>query len=122
VKRTLVVVLWILTLGTVVGAETGAAGGARITSYPDFPSRFVAPREVDVWLPPGYEANSGDRFPVIYLQNGQNLFDPAKSYSGTAWEIDRALERLIAAGRTRGAILVGIWNTGLTRSADYFPA
>ncbi len=121
-NRTLIVVLWFLTVGAAAGAETRGAGGARITSFPDFPSRFVAPREVDVWLPPGYEAHSGDRFPVIYLQDGQNLFDPAKSYAGTAWEIDRALERLIAAGRTRGAILVGIWNTGLTRSADYFPA
>ncbi len=118
----LIVGMSILAGWTAAGSESRAAAGPRITSYPDFPSRFVAPRQVDVWLPPGYEAHSVERYPVIYLQDGQNLFDPAKSYGGTAWEIDRAMERLIAAGRTPGAILVGIWNTGLTRSADYFPA
>lgn len=94
----------------------------RIEGYPQFASRYVAPREVDVWLPPGYDQLPNFRYPVIYMQDGQNLFDPAKSYAGRAWEADKAMVRLISAGQTRGAIIVGIWNTGLTRSAEYMPA
>jgi predicted alpha/beta superfamily hydrolase len=116
--------LFVLCLaGAALGTEAvpGDAGSGRITVYPDFRSRFVASREVDVWVPPGYDRHSSDRYPVIYAEDGQNLFEPKKSYAGQTWEIAQAMERLIAAGRTRGAIIVGIWNTGLTRSADYIP-
>lgn len=102
---------------------TPATERGRLTSYPSFASRFVAPREIDVWVPPGYDQNADIRYPVIYVEDGQNLFDPKKSYDGVhTWRIAEAMDRLIASGRTRGAILVGIWNTGFTRSADYIPA
>jgi predicted alpha/beta superfamily hydrolase len=108
----------------ILGAEDvpAASDPGRITSYPHFPSRYVAAREVDVWVPPGYDRNPSERYPVIYVEDGQNLFDARQSYDGHTWEIAPAMVRLIANGRTRGAIIVGIWNTGLTRSADYIPA
>lgn len=102
-----------------VTAGTSAAAG-RVEPHPDFPSRFVANRRVDVWLPPGYDAAAGERYPVIYLQDGQNLFDPATSYGGQPWAVDQAMLRLIRSGRTAGAILVGIWNTP-ARTAEYMP-
>ncbi|HEY1764500.1 MAG TPA: alpha/beta hydrolase-fold protein [Opitutaceae bacterium] len=99
-----------------------AAPTGRLTCYPGFTSRYVAPREVDVWVPPGYGESPSERYPVIYVEDGQNLFNPKTSYTGHTWEIAGAMDRLIASGQTRGAIVVGIWNSGLTRSADYIPA
>ena len=96
-------------------------GAGRIERHAAFPSALVSPREVDVWLPPGYDENPSERYPVIYMHDGQNLFNPALSYGGASWEVDRALCRLIQAGKTRGAIIVGIWNTGMGRFPEYMP-
>ncbi|MCZ7010141.1 hypothetical protein, partial [Salmonella enterica] len=51
---------------------------------------------------------------------GQNLFDPALSYTGIDWDVDGAMTRLVAEGRVREAIVVGIWNTPL-RFHEYMP-
>ncbi|SDR96718.1 alpha-amylase family glycosyl hydrolase [Opitutus sp. GAS368] len=112
--------------GTVVSGPVkvsllpAAASGARIEHHPAYSSRFVAPRNVDVWLPPGYDAHAGERYPVIYMHDGQNLFDPATSYGGVPWSADQAMLRLMQAGKTRGAIIVGIWCTP-ARFAEYLP-
>lgn len=108
--------------GTTLSAGTQVTvGTARLETHPAFPSAFVDPRRVDVWLPPGYDASAAERYPVIYFHDGQNLFDPRLAYGGTTWGIDEAMHRLIAAGKTRGAIIVGLWNNGLTRFPEYMP-
>ena len=91
-----------------------------VDSWQDFDSRFVAPRNVDVWLPPGYAEHPHRRYPVVYMHDGQNLFDPKLSYTGIDWGVDEAMTRLIAQGRVRPAIVVGIWNTPL-RFQEYMP-
>jgi predicted alpha/beta superfamily hydrolase len=88
--------------------------------HPDFPSRFVEPRHVDVWLPPGYNPAGDARYPVVYMHDGQNLFEPPRSLSGADWGIDKALVRLVEAGQTRGAIVVGVWCTE-QRVLEYMP-
>lgn len=103
------------------GAETltpreGVTG--TLKRHARFPSRFVAPRNVDVWLPPGY-ARRG-RFPVVYMHDGQNLFDPKTSYSGVDWGVDEALTRLVRQGVAREAIVVGVWNSP-KRFEEYMP-
>lgn len=90
--------------------------------YDDFPSRHVIPRRVDVWLPPDYEVQPKRRYSVLYMHDGQNCFDPADSAFGTAWEVQHALARLIAAGDVEPAIIVGIWNVGMRRYVEYRPA
>jgi alpha-amylase len=109
--------------GTTIGSVTtvSVTGAGRIEKHLAFPSRFVAPRQVDVWLPPGYDDNPRERYPVVYMHDGQNLFDPSTSYGGNSWEVDRALSRLMQAGKIRGAIIVGLWNTGVNRAAEYMP-
>jgi len=89
--------------------------------HPSFASKFVDPRPVDVWLPPGYAAQ-GDarRFAVIYMHDGQNLFDPQKAYAGVDWGISDAIVRLSQAGAIREAIVLGIWNTQ-KRWHEYMP-
>ncbi len=68
-------------------------------------------RKVVVYLPPGYATDKKRRYPVFYLHDGQNLFDPATAYGGVAWEADTTAERLIRTGRIHPVILVGIYNT-----------
>lgn len=88
--------------------------------HPGFASQYVAPRNVDVWLPPRYQEANSLSFPVIYMHDGQNLFDPKTSFLGVDWGIDEVLGRLIVEGRARPAIVVGIWNTP-KRIQEYLP-
>ena len=88
--------------------------------HEQFESKYVLPRTVDVWLPPGYEAGSRQRFPVLYMHDGQNLFDPRTAYAGVDWGVDETMTRLISQGVLREAIVVGVWNTP-RRVAEYMP-
>jgi predicted alpha/beta superfamily hydrolase len=92
----------------------------RTESWQRVPSRHVDARDVDVWLPPSYGRDPQRRYPVLYMHDGQNLFDPALGYTGVDWDIDGAMTRLIDAREIREAIVVGLWNTPL-RFAEYMP-
>lgn len=83
------------------------------------PSRHVEPRLVDVWLPADYHPSK--RYSVLYMQDGQSIFDGATSMSKKGWHVDAALGKLIETGRVRDTIIVAIWNTGYARHAEYFP-
>jgi predicted alpha/beta superfamily hydrolase len=89
---------------------------------PAIASRFVPPRHVDVWLPPGYFAPGAEarRYPVLYMHDGQNVFDPAFSSFGMEWGVDETLTRLIARKRVPEVIVVAVWNT-TNRLAEYLP-
>jgi len=105
--------------------ETPVTGHMGITGtvikVENFESRHVIPRHLEIWLPPSYETASEKRYPVLYMHDGQNLFDPAQSqYSKTDWGIDEAMTRLIADGEVREAIVVGNWSTE-KRFAEYMP-
>ena len=76
---------------------------------------------VDVWFPAGYAPESDTRYPVVYMQDGQNLFDPKIAFGGAAWEVDKVLGKLIDAGMIETPIIVGIHNRGTRRPADYIP-
>ena len=74
-------------------------------------------RDVDIYLPSSYNGRR-DRYPVVYMHDGQNLSDPATAFAGT-WELERTLDRLAARGIE--AIVVGVHNTGPDRLAEYSP-
>ena len=81
------------------------------------PSRFVAPREVLVWLPEGYESDRARRYPVLYVQDGNNAFDDSTSFAGE-WRLDETAARLIGEGRLPPFIAVAVYNTP-DRIAEY---
>jgi pimeloyl-ACP methyl ester carboxylesterase len=83
-------------------------------------SRYADPRRVVVWLPPGY-SRRGQKYSVLYMHDGQNLFDKATAGYGMEWEIDEHLSRLIAEKKVRPTIVVGIWNTP-KRLQEYVPS
>jgi enterochelin esterase-like enzyme len=84
-----------------------------------FPSRFLpTPRNLIVYLPPGYR-NGAQRYPVFYMHDGQNLFDPATAFAGNEWHVDEVAAQLIAAGKIEPLIIVGIYNAGRERNQEY---
>jgi predicted alpha/beta superfamily hydrolase len=76
--------------------------------------------DVIVYLPPGYDEERDRRYPVLYMQDGQNLFDDATSFSG-AWHLDDAAAQMIASGQLEPLIIVGIANAGAYRIDEYTP-
>jgi len=74
-----------------------------------------------VYLPPGYEAESAARYPVLYLQDGQNLFDPGTAFGGNDWRADWTADGLVRAGRIEPVLMVGIYHTGVRRISEYTP-
>lgn len=95
-------------------------GGGRWVDWEHFPSRFVAPRKVRVWLPPEYDA-SHENFAVLYMQDGQNLFDPPSPMARGAWDVDRHLLALRKSGEVRPTIVVAVWNAEDNRAREYGP-
>ena len=81
----------------------------------------VAGRRVRLWLPKAYHDEPARRFPVLYLQDGQNVFDDDAAFAGVGWRVDRTAEDLIAKRRIEPLILVGIDNSGQHRTDDYTP-
>jgi predicted alpha/beta superfamily hydrolase len=89
--------------------------------HPDFLSAFLPHRRpVIVALPPGYDHDPGRRYPVLYLNDGQNLFDPATAFAGVAWHADEAASAAARDGRSAPVILVGVANTP-DREREYGP-
>lgn len=93
-----------------------AAEGASITGsvwvHPDVPSAFLArPRDVWVYLPPGYDPDGDSRHPVLYMHDGENLFSPGAAFGGQEWGLDETAEWLIASGALPPLIIVGVANT-----------
>ena len=111
------------------GAETLAAGVRAGGAVGDlrlhqFHSRiYQNTRFLRVWLPPGYDdtGNESRRYPVLYLNDGQNLFEGATSFTGIEWQVDETAERLIREGAVPPMIIVGIDNTGEERLREYMP-
>jgi len=82
-------------------------------------SLHVTPREVQVWLPPGYEREPARRYPVLYLHDGQNVFDAQAA--GSEWQVDEAAQRGVTSGRLRPFIVVALSSKDATRTDDYTP-
>lgn len=100
------------------GPPLGVTGVVRF--HGDFPSKYVAARNVEVWLPPGYERERAARYPVLYVHDGQNVFAPATSYTKVDWGIDETMTRLVAERQVRPALVVAVWNTP-KRMQEYMP-
>lgn len=84
----------------------------QIRLHADFGSRHLAtPRNVLVYLPPGYGADPSRRYPVMYMQDGQNLVRAEDAFGGVAWAVDDTANRLALTGEAEPVIIVGIYNT-----------
>ena len=106
--------------GGVIRAQS-ATGDLRLH---EFRSRiFRNTRFLRVWLPPGYDdvGNAGRHYPVLYLNDGQNLFESSTAFAGVEWQVDETADRLIREGAVPPMIVVGMDNTGKDRIREYLP-
>jgi predicted alpha/beta superfamily hydrolase len=97
--------------------------GPNLRKHRAFRSRFLRnQRDLIVYLPPGYEEQRARRFPVLYLHDGQNLFDGATSFiPGMDWHVGQTADRCIEGKKIQPLILVGIYNARKARVHEYTP-
>lgn len=110
----------LLMIGLCAPPAVAQVASGRLVRIEAFPSAHVQPRTVTIWLPAEYDAQPRRRFPVIYMHDGQNLFEKATSNFGEEWGMDEAITRLAARGKLRPAIVVGMASTP-ARYHEYMP-
>tara|TARA_R110001583_G_scaffold118937_2_gene270363 strand:+ start:3840 stop:4772 length:933 start_codon:yes stop_codon:yes gene_type:complete len=91
----------------------------KIERIENFESKYITPRNVDIWMPEGYSPSK--KYSVLYMHDGQMLFDPESSWNKQAWNVDDVASKLFESHKIEKFIVVGIWNGGETRHSDYFP-
>lgn len=96
---------------------TGQVSG-RVDYYRNMKGKGILPRDILVWVPPDYNIDSTKRYPVLYMQDGQNLFDPSTAAFGVDWQLDETADSLIKAGSIKPIIIVGLTCTDW-RSSEY---
>ena len=111
--------IFILLANWCFSQEIPKVTSGKIERIENFKSKFVKERNIDVWLPPNYSTTQ--KYDVLYMHDGQMLYDAAQTWNKQAWEVDEVMDKLIAAAQTKPVIIVGIWNGGSTRHFDYFP-
>ena len=89
----------------------------------DIPSNYLGlTRQVSVWLPPGFRRGIRPvRYPVLYLNDGQNLFDPARAFAGSTWQVAETATDLVRRRRIPPLLIVGIDHGEARRSREYLP-
>lgn len=85
----------------------------------NFRSKYVTARNIDIWLPQEY--NDTTKYAVLYMHDGQMLFDPDQTWNKQAWNIDDVIDDVSKKHKLKHFIIVGVWNGGPTRHQDYFP-
>ncbi|MEL6672806.1 MAG: alpha/beta hydrolase-fold protein [Bacteroidota bacterium] len=83
-----------------------------------FPSDFVPPRNIDVWMPEDFSKEK--KYAVLYMHDGQMLYDSTTTWNKQEWGVDEIMGQLLSANQIRPTIVVGIWNTEF-RHSEYFP-
>lgn len=102
-----------------VFGQTPSVSSGTIKRHEKFASKYVDPRNVDVWLPDEY--SSKKKYAVLYMHDGQMLFDGATTWNKQEWQVDETLGKLIKEGKIKDTIVVGIWNNGEYRHSEYYP-
>ena len=91
----------------------------KVIRLENFTSNYVTPRHVDVWLPEGYSEK--EKYAVLYMQDGANLFDPEMTWNKQSWNMDETATELMKRNDVRKFIVVAIWISGKERYLDYYP-
>ncbi len=99
--------------------EKAVLAGGGLFRVDSFPSNFITPRPVDVWLPEGYSKDK--KYNVLYMHDGQNLFDETTTWNKQEWKVDDWSTQLMSEGKTKDFIVVGIHNIPQIRWQDLFP-
>lgn len=104
-----------------VKADTiqGDFAGGTLLRIDDFPSNYIPPRKVDIWLPEGYQSDK--KYAVLYMHDGQMLFDSRITWNHEEWKVDEVSAQLMNDSITRDFIVVAPFNINDLRHSEYFP-
>ena len=102
-----------------VFAQIPKVDSGKIVHYSQFPSAFVKPRNIDIWLPNNYDPTK--QYDVLYMQDGKGLFDATIMWNNQEWGVDETITKLINEQKIRPCIVVGIWNGETLRHAEFTP-
>ncbi|MBL0046613.1 MAG: alpha/beta hydrolase [Bacteroidetes bacterium] len=112
-------ICFLFVIPIVSNAQSIQVGAGSIKRFENFKSVYVDPRNVDVWVPSDY--STAVKYDVVYMQDGQMLFDSTSNWNHQEWQVDETAEKLMQSKKIRNAIIVGIWNNGAYRRSEYFP-
>ncbi len=110
--------LFLLITITAMAQEANVTSG-KLEHITQFASKYVDARNVDIWLPESYSIK--ETYAVVYMHDGQMLYDAATTWNKQAWDVDEVAGQLIKEGKTQPFIIVGIWNNSQKRHYEYFP-
>jgi predicted alpha/beta superfamily hydrolase len=119
-KRKFYFCLFLIFLQQYLIAQLPQVSAGRIERFSNLKSKYIDARNVDVWLPENYDGKNA--FAVLYMHDGQMLFDSTTTWNKQEWKVDETISTLIKEGKIKNTIVVGIWNNGKYRHSEYFPA
>src|SRR5215212_9286177 len=94
----------------------------RLQHIPGFTSAILGnARDVVVYLPAGYDERQEQRYPVLYMHDGQNLFDPHRAFGGQHWRLQEAADQAIGTRTSEAMLIVGVDHAGERRADEYTP-
>jgi len=117
--KSILTLLFLTVFVNAVEAQLPKVSAGSIQRFENLPSRFVAARNVDVWLPDGYSPKK--RYAVLYMHDGNSLFDSSIMWNHQEWGVDESVSKLLSEQKIKDVIVVGAWNSGASRHAEYFP-
>lgn len=92
----------------------------KVITIENFKSEYIKPRNVEIWIPDEYQGDAGQKFPVLYMQDGQNVFNTETATNGISWNAAKTAQQLISEGKIEPMIIVAVWSSDL-RFYEYFP-
>ena len=110
--------LFVLLIVTINYAQPNVSSGT-VKRLEKFASKYVDARNVDVWLPDNY--SNKKRYAVLYMNDGQMLFDASMTWNNQEWQVDETIGKLLKEHKIKDLIVVGIWNNGDYRASEYYP-
>jgi predicted alpha/beta superfamily hydrolase len=120
INRHFLLIIAFLNLTVLTWSQLPVPSSGKIIRHENFSSSFITSRNIDVWLPDDYMKEK-KHYPVLYMHDGQMLFDSTHTWNHQEWGMDESACKLINEKKVRSFIIVGIWNGGVFRHADYFP-
>ena len=110
--------LFLLSSNQLMAQKPTPSFGA-IDRLENFNSKYVAARNIDVWLPENYDKSK--KYAVLYMQDGQGLYDASITWNNQSWDVDDVITKLLRENKIKNVIVVGVWNAQTQRHAEYFP-
>lgn len=109
----------LLSMSLCANAQFAEVSVGKLDRIERFDSELIPDRTIEVWLPRGYDEQLS--YPVVYMHDGQMLFDETTTWNGQEWHVDETAQQLIDEGKVEPFIVVGIFNGDTHRHNEYFP-